>query len=137
MLHLKYSNTVIGWNSHAVLIAIRQITVTKHAPSPWLLEMPYPPFRTEFTETLRECIPFFSKWIFFNSCIYYKQALVRDGSEKYVNMCYTTTICFAYIYHGGIAQLVEQHACNRNVASSSAAKAYQTFHPSDVDKLVP
>ena len=38
---------------------------------------------------------------------------------------------------GVIAQLVEQRACNRNVASSSHAKAYQTFHPSKVDKLVP
>ena len=44
-----------------------------------------------------QCIPFFCKCIFFNSCIYYKQALVRDGPEKYVNMCYTTIICFAYI----------------------------------------
>ena len=36
-----------------------------------------------------------------------------------------------------IAQLVEQRARNRKVASSNPVKAYQTFHPSEVDKLVP
>ena len=38
---------------------------------------------------------------------------------------------------GRIAQLVEQRARNRKVASSNPVKAYQTFHPSEVDKLVP
>ena len=41
------------------------------------------------------------------------------------------------IRSGRIAQLVEQRARNRKVASSNPVKAYQTFHPSEVDKLVP
>ena len=41
------------------------------------------------------------------------------------------------VLYDRIAQLVEQRARNRKVASSNPVKAYQTFHPSEVDKLVP
>ena len=46
-------------------------------------------------------------------------------------------LCSAIVINGRIAQLVEQRARNRKVASSNPVKAYQTFHPSEVDKLVP
>ena len=50
---------------------------------------------------------------------------------------YNVYLYNVYVYNGRIAQLVEQRARNRKVASSNPVKAYQTFHPSEVDKLVP
>ena len=51
--------------------------------------------------------------------------------------CFLLKLSHHIITYYRIAQLVEQRARNRKVVSSNPVKAYQTFHPSKVDKLVP